>query len=56
MNLFLILIPQSLPCSICFCIYLTGPKFAIPQFGSNSYYNENRVQKTDPVFRSNNEI
>jgi len=24
MNLFLILIPQSLPRSICFCIYWTG--------------------------------
>ena len=32
------------------------PKFAIPQFGSNSYYNKNRVQKTDPIFRSNNDV
>ena len=33
-----------------------GPQFAIPQFGANSYYNENNVQKTNPVFRSNNDV
>jgi len=32
------------------------PKFAIPQFDSNSYYNENHVQETDPILRSNNDV
>jgi len=32
-----------------------GPQFAIPKFGANRYDHKNRVQKTDPVFRSNNE-
>jgi len=33
-----------------------GPQFAVPQFGVNSYYNENSVQKTDLVFKSNNDV